>query len=25
AFRATDEAAYLTGETVHVNGGMYMI
>ena len=23
-FLATDEAAYITGETIHVNGGMYM-
>ncbi|MCE1750274.1 hypothetical protein LWT55_22485, partial [Enterobacter hormaechei] len=22
---ASDEAAYITGETLHVNGGMYMI
>ncbi|MCE1741407.1 hypothetical protein LWT88_22315, partial [Enterobacter hormaechei] len=21
---ASDEAAYITGETLHVNGGMYM-
>ena len=25
AFLASDEAAYITGETLHVNGGMYMI
>ncbi|MCA6220494.1 3-oxoacyl-ACP reductase FabG [Photorhabdus antumapuensis] len=24
AFLASDEAAYITGETLHVNGGMYM-
>jgi 3-oxoacyl-[acyl-carrier protein] reductase len=24
AFLASDAAAYVTGETVHVNGGMYM-
>ncbi|WP_409160085.1 3-oxoacyl-ACP reductase FabG [Pectobacterium sp. B2J-2] len=24
-FLASDEAAYITGETLHVNGGMYMI
>ncbi|MBS9441374.1 3-oxoacyl-ACP reductase FabG [Photorhabdus heterorhabditis] len=24
AFLASDEAAYITGETIHVNGGMYM-
>lgn len=24
AFFASDEAAYITGETLHVNGGMYM-
>ena len=24
AFLATTEASYVTGETVHVNGGMYM-
>ena len=23
-FLATDDAAYITGETIHVNGGMYM-
>ncbi|MCE1776874.1 hypothetical protein LWT33_22745, partial [Enterobacter hormaechei] len=23
-FFASDEAAYITGETLHVNGGMYM-
>ncbi|HGU5539689.1 TPA: hypothetical protein IMH49_002857, partial [Escherichia coli] len=21
----SDEAAYITGETLHVNGGMYMV
>ncbi|OOE51718.1 3-oxoacyl-ACP reductase FabG [Salinivibrio kushneri] len=25
AFLASDDAAYMTGETLHVNGGMYMI
>ncbi len=25
AFLASDDAAYITGETMHVNGGMYMI
>lgn len=25
AFLASDEAGYITGETLHVNGGMYMI
>lgn len=25
AFLASDEAAYISGETLHVNGGMYMI
>ncbi|WP_199612019.1 3-oxoacyl-ACP reductase FabG [Flocculibacter collagenilyticus] len=25
AFLASDEAAYITGETIHVNGGMYMV
>lgn len=25
AFLASDQAAYITGETIHVNGGMYMI
>jgi len=25
AFLASDEAAYITGETLHVNGGMYML
>lgn len=25
AFTASDEAAYITGETLHVNGGMYMV
>jgi 3-oxoacyl-[acyl-carrier protein] reductase len=24
AFLASDEAGYITGETIHVNGGMYM-
>ena len=24
AFLASDGAAYVTGETIHVNGGMYM-
>ncbi|WP_143558453.1 SDR family oxidoreductase, partial [Solemya velum gill symbiont] len=24
AFLASDGAAYVTGETLHVNGGMYM-
>ena len=24
AFLASDTAAYITGETLHVNGGMYM-
>jgi 3-oxoacyl-[acyl-carrier protein] reductase len=24
AFLASDSAAYITGETLHVNGGMYM-
>ena len=24
AFLASDVAAYITGETIHVNGGMYM-
>jgi len=24
AFLASDQAGYITGETVHVNGGMYM-
>ena len=24
AFLASPEAAYITGETLHVNGGMYM-
>ncbi len=23
-FLASDEAAYITGQTLHVNGGMYM-
>ncbi|MGL5309149.1 MAG: 3-oxoacyl-ACP reductase family protein, partial [Plesiomonas shigelloides] len=25
AFLASDGAAYITGETIHVNGGMYMV
>ncbi|MEW8791986.1 SDR family oxidoreductase, partial [Enterobacter kobei] len=25
AFLASDEAGYITGETLHVNGGMYMV
>lgn len=25
AFLVSDEAAYITGETIHVNGGMYMV
>ena len=25
AFLASDEASYITGETLHVNGGMYMV
>lgn len=25
AFLASDQAAYITGETLHVNGGMYMV
>lgn len=25
AFLASDQAAYITGETIHVNGGMYMV
>lgn len=25
AFLASDEASYITGETIHVNGGMYML
>ena len=25
AFLATDAAAYITGETIHVNGGMHMV
>jgi 3-oxoacyl-[acyl-carrier protein] reductase len=24
AFLCSDDAAYVTGETLHVNGGMYM-
>jgi len=24
AFLASEQAGYITGETVHVNGGMYM-
>ena len=24
AFLSSDEASYITGETIHVNGGMYM-
>jgi len=24
AFLASEDAAYITGETLHVNGGMYM-
>ncbi|MEP8022005.1 SDR family oxidoreductase, partial [Vibrio parahaemolyticus] len=24
-FLASPEAAYITGETLHVNGGMYMV
>jgi 3-oxoacyl-[acyl-carrier protein] reductase len=24
AFLSSDQASYITGETVHVNGGMYM-
>ncbi|KHE12895.1 3-ketoacyl-ACP reductase, partial [Aeromonas hydrophila] len=24
-FLASDDAAYITGETLHVNGGMYMV
>ncbi|MCD8668528.1 SDR family oxidoreductase, partial [Klebsiella pneumoniae] len=24
-FLASDEASYITGETLHVNGGMYMV
>jgi 3-oxoacyl-[acyl-carrier protein] reductase len=24
AFLASESAAYVTGETIHVNGGMYM-
>ena len=25
AFLASDAAAYINGETIHVNGGMYMV
>ncbi|MFT7195147.1 MAG: 3-oxoacyl-[acyl-carrier protein] reductase, partial [Rheinheimera aquimaris] len=25
AFLASQQAAYITGETIHVNGGMYMV
>ncbi|MDM3770103.1 SDR family oxidoreductase, partial [Proteus mirabilis] len=25
AFLASDEAGYITGETLHVNGGMYLV
>jgi len=25
AFLASPQAAYITGETLHVNGGMYMV
>ena len=24
SYLASDDAAYITGETIHVNGGMYM-
>ena len=24
AFLSSDQAGYITGETIHVNGGMYM-
>ena len=24
AFLSSDQASYITGETIHVNGGMYM-
>jgi 3-oxoacyl-[acyl-carrier protein] reductase len=24
AFLASDAAAYITGETIHINGGLYM-